>query len=198
MSSEAKAVDLRKARGDDTRLQILDAARDGARRARGRGTTTRSIAERAGVQLSLVHYHFGGKQQLLAAVLDRENERLLERQRQLFAGPDSLAEKWRAACAYLREDVGSGYVRILWELWAGGLADAGARGALASGDRRVARAPDEGGGGVDGGARLELPIPPRALAMLVGNAFQGAEAEILAGIDEQEAPHHEALESVAT
>jgi hypothetical protein len=44
---------------------------------------------------------------------------------------------------------------------------------------------------------LELPIPPRALATLVGNAFEGAEAEILAGVTEAEAPHLEALESCA-
>src|SRR5438128_4836828 len=86
-------------------------------------TTNRGVAERAGVQLSLVHYHFGGKRQLLAAVLEQENERLLERQRTLYAGPEPLAEKWRTACAYLREDLRSGYVRILWELWAAGLAD---------------------------------------------------------------------------
>jgi AcrR family transcriptional regulator len=197
MSSEAKAVDLRKARGEDTRLQILDAARAELAEHGAAGTTTRSIAERAGVQLSLVHYHFGGKQQLLAAVLDRENERLLERQRQLFAGPDSLAEKWRTACAYLREDVGSGYVRILWELWAGGLADpelaARWRAALAGWRELLTRVASEWTEEHD----VELPIPPRALAVLVGNAFLGAEAEILAGIGEHEAPHHEALESVA-
>src|SRR5215216_6155316 len=88
-------------------------------------TTMRTVADRAGVQLSLVHYHFGGKRQLLVAVLEHENERLLERQQELYAGPDPLAEKWRTACDYLREDIRSGYVRILWELWSAGLADEG-------------------------------------------------------------------------
>src|SRR5207247_3832244 len=115
--------DLRRARGEDTRTQILDAARDSLSEEGYTGTTTREIADRAGVQLSLVHYHFGSKREVLAAVLSRENERLLERQRALYAGPEPLAEKWRTACAYLREDLRSGYVRILWELWAVGLAD---------------------------------------------------------------------------
>ena len=90
-------VDKRAARGQETRLRILDAARQMLLEHGAGGTSTRSVAEEAGVPLSLVHYHFGGKQQLLAAVLDVENERLLERQRALFDGPESLAEKWRTA-----------------------------------------------------------------------------------------------------
>ena len=81
------------------------------------------MADEAGVRLSLVHYHFGGKQGLLLEVLERENEALLERQRALYAAPGPLAEKWRTACDFLDEDVRSGYVRVLWELWAAGLAD---------------------------------------------------------------------------
>jgi AcrR family transcriptional regulator len=75
------------------------------------------------VPLSLVHYHFGSKHALLAAVLEHENEMLLARQRDLYAAPGPLAEKWRTACAFLDEDIGSGYVRVLWELWAAGPAD---------------------------------------------------------------------------
>src|SRR5919197_4993252 len=111
MSSPIKKIDLRKVRGDDTKEQILDAARDALASAGYARTTTRSIAERAGVPLSLVHYHFGGKQQLLAAVLARENDRLLGRQRALFAGPGPLAAKWRVAFEYFNEDLRSGYVR---------------------------------------------------------------------------------------
>src|SRR5919198_5302367 len=108
MSSPAKRVDLRRARGDDTKEQILDAARDALADDGYARTTTRSIADRAGVPLSLVHYHFGGKQQLLAAVLARENERLLERQRAMFAGPEPPAAKWRIAGACLHADFGPG------------------------------------------------------------------------------------------
>ena len=197
MSSSAERLDLRRARGKDTRALILDAARDALTEHGYTGTTTRTIAERAGVNLSLVHYHFGGKQQLLVELLTRENERLLERQRALYAGPEPLATKWRTACAYLREDLRSGYVRILWELWAVGLADAdvaaqwrdvmvGWRDLLTD---VAARWMEED--------ELDLGISPRALATLVANAFQGAEAEILAGVGEAEAPHLEALEACA-
>jgi AcrR family transcriptional regulator len=195
--SSVPKTDLRRARGDDTRTLILDAARDALSQQGYALTSTRAIADRAGVPVSLVHYHFGGKQQLLASVLDRENDRLLRRQRELFAGPEPLAEKWLTACRYLREDLRSGYVRILWELWAVGLSDpdlaerwqnamAGWRGLLIS----VTEAWSEE-------QRVQLPISARALATLVANAFQGAETEMLAGVSEADAPHLEALESCA-
>jgi AcrR family transcriptional regulator len=197
MSSPASKTDLRKARGDETRRQILTAAREALSTNGAAGTTTRAIADRAGVRVSLVHYHFGGKQQLLAAVLDEENERLLERQRTLFARPEPLAEKWRKACAYLLDDLTSGYVRILWELWSEGLADdelaARWRQATAGWRDLLTQVADEWTTAHD----VKLPISPRALATLVGDAFLGAEAEILVGVSENEAPHHEALASVA-
>jgi len=196
-SSSAAKSDQRIVRGEATREQILDAARQLLREEGGAAATTRAVADRAGVRLSLVHYHFRGKAGLLAELLERENSRLLERQRALYAGPEPLSEKWRMACAYLREDLRTGYVRILWELWAASLADE----ALASRWREamagwrellenVARqwAADR---------RFTLPLSPLAIATLVVNAFQGAEVEILAGVSEQHAPHIEALEACA-
>jgi AcrR family transcriptional regulator len=196
MSSPARAADQRVARGDATRRQILEAARDVLAADGYSGTTTRAVADRAGVQLSLVHYHFGGKRGLLAAVLEFENERLIERQQQLFAKEEPLAEKWRTACAYLREDLRSGFVRILWELWTAGLTDEELarrwREAMAAWRVLLERVV------ADWAAKtgVELPMSARAIATLVANAFQGAEVEILAGVPEEQAPHYEALESV--
>jgi AcrR family transcriptional regulator len=197
MSSVPERLDQRLVRGEATREQILDAAADVLRVEGSAATTTRAVAEQAGVRLSLVHYHFGGKGRLLAELLERENAKLLARQQALYAGPEPLAEKWRTACAYLREDLRSGYARILWELWATGLADetlaerwreamAGWRALLEQVAERWAA---ERG--------LELPLPPRALATIVANVFQGAEVEILAGVSEREAPHLEAIEACA-
>ena len=44
---------------------------------------------------------------------------------------------------------------------------------------------------------IELPMRPRMLAALIGNIFEGAETEILAGVPEAESPHLEALEACA-
>jgi len=197
MSSPAKNADQRVARGDATRSQIVAAARHVLAADGYSGTSTRAVAERAGVQLSLVHYHFGGKSGLLTAVLEAENARLLERQQKLFAGPEPLAEKWRTACKYLQEDLRSGYVRILWELWAAGLTDAELarlwRDAMAGWRLLLEKVVEQWAAD----RAIVLPMPPSEIATLVGNAFQGAEVEILAGVSEDEAPHLEALEAVA-
>jgi AcrR family transcriptional regulator len=197
MSSAAERVDQRLVRGEATRELILDAAAELLRGEGSAATTTRAVAERAGVRLSLVHYHFGGKGALLAELLARENAKLLARQQALYAGPEPLAEKWRTACRYLREDMRSGYARVLWELWATGLADEelAQRWRESMADWRTLL--EEVAERWAGEHELELPLRPRALATLVANAFQGAEIEILAGVSEKEAPHLEALEACA-
>lgn len=157
----------------------------------------RAVAERAGTQLSLVHYHFGSKRGLLVAILDDLTASLLERQQGMFADDRPFAEQWRSACHYLREDVNSGYVRILWELWAAGLADdelaerwrATQRGWRELIIERLERWQAE--------HDVELPMAPRALGTLIGNLFEGAETEVLAGFAEDEAPHLEALKACA-
>ena len=197
MSSAAERVDQRLVRGEATRELILDAAAELLGGEGSAATTTRAVAERAGVRLSLVHYHFGGKGALLAELLARENAKLLARQQALYAGPEPLAEKWRTACRYLREDMRSGYARVLWELWATGLADEelAQRWRESMADWRTLL--EEVAERWAGEHELELPLRPRALATLVANAFQGAEIEILAGVSEKEAPHLEALEACA-
>jgi AcrR family transcriptional regulator len=190
-------VDGRAVRGEATKQRILDATLELLVERGYAATSTRAVAERADTQLSLVHYHFGGKQQLLAAVLERENEQLLERQHRLYAEPGPLSEKWRTACGYLGEDVRSGYVRALWELWAAGLADpelaARWRSAM-FGWRSLVESVFTDWAAEE---EIELPMSPKILASLVANIFQGIEIELLAGVSEDEAPHMEALEELA-
>ena len=190
----SSTTDGRAIRGQETRDRIVAAAREVLVEHGHAATSTRAVAERAGVRLSLVHYHFGGRHGLLLEVLERETDQLLARQRELFAAPGPLAEKWRVACDLLDEDVRSGYVRLQWELWAAGLADpelaAGWR-AVLSGWRGLLEsvfaewAEEE---------QVELPLSPRAVATLVANLFEGIEAEMLAGVGEPEAVHREVLD----
>jgi AcrR family transcriptional regulator len=191
------AVDLRVARGRSTRAQLIGAATEVLREKGWAATSMRAVAERAGVQLSLVHYHFGSKRGLLVTVVEELTRLLLARQQAMFADERSFAEQWRTACEYLREDIRSGYVRVLWELWAAGLADrelaerwrATQRGWRVLIEARLARLETERG--------IELPMRPRVLTVLIGNLFEGAEVEILAGVREDETPHLEALDACA-
>jgi AcrR family transcriptional regulator len=70
------------------------------------GITTRRLAEEAGVNHGLVHYYFGSIENLLARTLERFTERLVARQRELYAADLPFLEKWRTAMRYLiSEDV---------------------------------------------------------------------------------------------
>jgi AcrR family transcriptional regulator len=193
---DVASTDGRAVRGEATRRRIVDAARDVLLERGHAAASTRAVADEAGVRLSLVHYHFGGKQGLLLEVLERENELLLQRQHKLYAAPGPLADKWRVACDFLDEDVRSGYVRVLWELWAAGLADedlaAGWRAAMA-GWRSLLESVFAAWSADLG---LELPISARALATLIGNLFEGIEIELLAGVPPQDAPHREVLDAI--
>jgi AcrR family transcriptional regulator len=189
-------VDGRAARGLETRQKILEAARDTVLERGYGGTSTRAVAEHAGVPLSLVHYHFGDKRTLLVEVLELQNEQLLSRQRELYDRSGPLAEKWRIACGFLDTDIRSGYVRVLWELWAAGLADETLaerwREAM-GGWRRLLTSVFE-----EWGANLAEPLPvePKVIAQLVTNVLQGVEIELLAGVSGDEAPHRELLDAL--
>ena len=78
-TSDVPSTDGRSVRGEATRRRIVDAARDVLLERGHAAASTRAVADEAGVRLSLVHYHFGGKQGLLLEVLERENELLLAR-----------------------------------------------------------------------------------------------------------------------
>lgn len=194
-ASTTPSADLRVAQGQSTRALLLAAASDLLREEGYAATSTRAVADRAGMRLSLVHYHFGSKRGLLLAVLEDLNERLLRRQQEMFSDGRPFADQWRTACDYLREDLASGYVRVLWELWAAGLADPELAEHWRATQRRWRALIEERLERLQADLGVELPLPPRALATLIGNLFEGAETEILAGVPEDEAPHLEALEA---
>ena len=68
------------------------------------GITTRRLAEEAGANHGLVHYYFGSMENLLVRVLERFTERLIARQRELYASDIPFVEKWRTAMRFLVEE----------------------------------------------------------------------------------------------
>jgi len=111
----AKSVAARP--GHDTEQALLDAAERLLVEVGAAGITTRRIADAAGVNHGLVHYYFGSVEHLLVRALERFTERLVERQRELYAAEEPFVEKWRTAMRYLvSEDVT--YEKIWLELQA--------------------------------------------------------------------------------
>src|SRR5215210_6739683 len=81
------------------------------------GITTRRLAEEAGANHGLVHYYFGSMENLLARVLERFTDRLIDRQRAMYTAPEvPFADKWRTAMRYL--DADREYQKVWYELQA--------------------------------------------------------------------------------
>jgi AcrR family transcriptional regulator len=80
--------------------------------------TTRRLAEEAGANHGLVHYYFGSMERLFVRVLERFTERLIARQRAMYAADVPFLEKWRAAMGFLDEDLTNGYQKVWYELQA--------------------------------------------------------------------------------
>ncbi|MDQ3067009.1 MAG: TetR/AcrR family transcriptional regulator [Actinomycetota bacterium] len=152
------------------------------------GITTRKLAETAGVNHGLVHYYFGSVENLLVRALERFTERMLERQRALYASDEPFVEKWRTAMRFLvAEDVT--YEKVWLELQALAWNDEGLRGRLArvNADWRAVLT----AAFAKPHRELELPIPLDALVSLVVTFNLGIIVERLGGID---AGHAELLD----
>ena len=180
----------------DTRASIIDAARATILAVGSANLSTRAVAEAAEVPLSQIHYHFGSKQQLILAVLEAENRKLLDRQAAMFGGPEPLSVQWDRACNYLDADLESGYVRILQEMVSAGWSDDTVAVAVREyiggwyrllGDVATREAERLGGLG---------PFNPAEVGALMGLPFMGAEAMILLGFTEEELPARSALRKI--
>ena len=80
--------------------------------------TVRRLATEAGLNHGLVHYYFGSMEELFVQVLERFTERLVARQREMYAADGPFIDKWRAAWRFQEEDLDSGYSKIWMELQA--------------------------------------------------------------------------------
>lgn len=67
--------------------------------------STRRIAEEAGQAHGLIRYYFGSLEALVIRTVERAAERILARQRALYASDQPFLEKWRTAMAHLETDL---------------------------------------------------------------------------------------------
>jgi AcrR family transcriptional regulator len=144
------------------------------------GITTRRVAEEASVNHGLVHYYFGSIENLLVRTLERFTERLIERQRAMYAADVPFLEKWRTAMRYLMaEDVR--YEKVWLELQALGWNKPDVR-------ERVARVNEEWRAVLmeafaEPRERYGIEIPLDALVSLVMTFNEGIIVERLSGIE---------------
>jgi AcrR family transcriptional regulator len=195
------APELADASLGETETKILEAA---FRRLAEEGyaaLSVREIAKDAGVNHALINYHFGSKDQLVIAVLDHANRRLLERQERMYGTPAGFAEKWAEARAFYAADLASGFVRVQAELWAASLSNpalrekflprilawkeivlGGVRDALQTAERC--------------GVRLPKPFTAEVIASLISEFWIGMEFADLIGASEKQLHHRATLDAL--
>jgi AcrR family transcriptional regulator len=184
-------------KSEQARTSLLEAARAVLRSKGYSGLSTRDVAVAAKMPLSQIHYHFGSKEGLVLALFDYLNEQLLGRQAEMFGNPDlSLSEQWKLACDYLDEDLASGYVIVLQELWVAGYANpeiaAVVRRGILGWQELLTRLVIK--------SRASLgplgSLPPQQISALIGAVFIGGEAYILLGLENKTVPVRKALRAV--
>ncbi len=141
--------------------------------------TTRRLAETAGVNHGLVHYYFGSNENLLVRALERFTERLVERQRELYAGAEPFPERWRTAMRYLVDD-DARYEKIWLELQALSWNDADLRERLARVNAEWRAVLTEAL--AEPHRELGIPMPLDALVSLVMTFNLGLIVERLGGV----------------
>ena len=151
------------------------------------GITTRRLAEEASVNHGLVHYYFGSNENLLVRALERFTERLIDRQRELYAADAPFIEKWRTAMRYLlSEDLS--YQKAWLELQALAWNNPGLQTRLAQVNAEWRAVLTEAFEEPHRELKLELPL--EALVSLVMTFNLGIIVERLGGV---EAGHRELL-----
>ena len=169
----------------ETATAFLDAAERLLVEVGHAGISTRRLAAEAGANQGLVHYYFGSMDELFVQVLERFTERLVARQREMYAGDAPFIEKWRAAWRFQEADLDAGYSKIWMELQALSWSKPGLRPRVArvNAEWRAVlreafeRAAQEYGLGED-------DIPVEALVAMTMTFGQGFALERLEGIDE--------------
>ena len=148
------------------------------------GITTRRLAAEAGANQGLVHYYFGSINELLVQVLERFTQRLVARQREMYAAEAPFIEKWRTAWRFQQRDLDAGYSKIWMELQALSWSRPDLRPRIARVNaewRAVLRDAFEGAAAEYGLDEDEFPV--EALVALTMTFGQGYAIERLEGID---------------
>jgi AcrR family transcriptional regulator len=185
----------------DTKARILEAAYRRLAREGYAALSMREIGRDAGVNHALINYHFRTKDQLVIAVLDEANRRLLERQERMYREPGEFAKKWAQARAFYRADLASGFVRVQAELWAASLSNPELRGKflprLLAWKKVVLLGVKEACAALEScGVALPEPFTPEVVATWISEFWLGMEFADLLGARAEQTQHRAALDAM--
>ena len=101
----------------DAKTRILEAAVDLLSRSADPEISTREVCEVAGITAPALYHHFGDKERLLSAVVDRGWARFLESKRAMAARAhedplDDIRSGWDNHLAFAREN--PNFYRLMW------------------------------------------------------------------------------------
>ncbi len=105
-----------------TRGRLIEAVLETLRAEGFTGTSARTIAARAGVNPGLIFYYFPSLDELLLAALEESSEARLERFRLAADQVRSPRELLELLRHIYREDLDSGYIRVVSEMVSGSVA----------------------------------------------------------------------------
>ncbi len=148
------------------------------------------------MNLSLIHYYFRSREGLLVALLEEMTSELVTRQRDMYARPDmNLADKWRTAIEFYREDLKSGYVRVVHELEAHGFSNP-----VIAAQVRALDAPWRDlltAVAADALRKLNITaVEPEEVAAMIISYWLGMEVQHLLGVTEPESPLWQTTEKI--
>jgi AcrR family transcriptional regulator len=188
-------------RQGDTKARILRAAFRRLAKEGYAALSMREIGKDAGVNHALINYHFRTKDQLVIAVLDEANRRLLERQERMYREPGQFAKKWAQARAFYRADVASGFVRVQAELWSASLANPGLREKflprILAWKKVVLLGVKDAFAALEAcGVALPEPFTPEVIATWISEFWLGMEFADLLGARADQTQHRAALDAM--
>lgn len=104
---------------EQTKSELIEAATRSMIEDGFRGTTARSIANRADCNQAAIYYHFGGIEDLLIVALTKSSAERLERYEAAVDDDHTLVEIVETIERLYRDDVASGHMALLTELVGG-------------------------------------------------------------------------------
>ena len=171
-----------------TKAQLLDAAKSCILESGYASVTTRMVADKAGVPLSQIHYHFGSKHALMLSLIDYLNSERLEVYNQVFEGDATISDIWLKLGEVLLNDLETGYTRVMQELIAASFSDQQLRSRVANQFHRWHATLSKFGALVEHKLGSIGPLNGKEFAGLLDAVAIGINQRMLLGISEREIP----------